>query len=109
MLSLVQTARVSPIPLNILNWLYGQILPSPGKTLAGEIKCYNLSYGGISFLSHILTYYTVIMLLNGKTPLLPRPGEVIKHGMVDCFLSALGTIGSIIITGFNISACRFRW
>jgi hypothetical protein len=108
-LSLVHTASVSPIPLDISKWLHGQILPSRGKTLAGEIKCYNLPYGGMSFLSHILTYYTVTMLLLSKTPLFPRPGEEIEHGIRDCFLSALGMIGSVTISILNISACRSRW
>lgn len=108
-LPLVHTASATPIPLNISDWLRGQLLPSPGQTLAGEIKCYNLPYGGIGFLSHILTYYTVTMLLLGRTPLLPSPGEVIKNGGFDCFLSGLGMVGSVVVAGFNISACRFRW
>ncbi|PMD16152.1 hypothetical protein NA56DRAFT_540116, partial [Hyaloscypha hepaticicola] len=78
-------------------------------TLSGEIKCYNLPYGGIGFLSHILTYYTVTCLVSGKAPLLPKPGKDLKNGGTDVILSALGMIGSVVVSGFNISACRFRW
>ncbi len=68
-----------------------------------------LLYGGIGFLPHILTYYAVACLSSGKAPVLPRSGKNLKNGGADVLLSALGMIDSVIVSGFNISACRSRW
>ncbi|KAF8848145.1 hypothetical protein BDZ45DRAFT_664884 [Acephala macrosclerotiorum] len=107
--SIVRTSTASPIPIQIPEWLLGQLFPSPGSTLLDEIKCYNLPFGTIGFISHLLTYYTVIMLLLQLTPLFPRPGEPLKHSIIDSILAALSIFGSVVIAAMNIFACRFRW
>lgn len=37
-------------------------LPHKGQTIADEIKCYSLPYSSISFVSHLITYYTIFAL-----------------------------------------------
>ncbi|KUJ17721.1 uncharacterized protein LY89DRAFT_781865 [Mollisia scopiformis] len=108
-LSAIPTTAASPIPSRFTDWLHGELLPEPGVTLGGEIKCYNLPYGGIGFTSHVLTYYTVVTMLLGRTPIFPRPFDELKHYGWDIFLSIIGIIGTVTVTGLNISACRNRW
>ncbi|KAF2101284.1 hypothetical protein NA57DRAFT_72726 [Rhizodiscina lignyota] len=99
----------SPAPSNIGAWLHDAFLPQAGSTLSDEIKCYNLPYGGIGFVSHILTYYTVGMLIAGLTPLFPRPREKIRFGWTENVLSILALCGTIPITIMTMYACRRRW
>ncbi|KAF8856717.1 hypothetical protein BDZ45DRAFT_458676 [Acephala macrosclerotiorum] len=108
---MVPRAIASTIPSNFSDWLHGQILPKPGTILQRGINCYNLPYRGIRFASHLLTYYTVIMLVLNRRPLLPRPGAPLPlwNSGRDTLLATLGIIGSVVIAGLNISACRFRW
>lgn len=51
------------------------------------------------------------MLVLDRRPLIPRPGEPerLRRTRLDTLLSALGIIGSVVIAGMNISACRSRW
>jgi hypothetical protein len=86
-------------------WLNG-ILPHKGNTLEDELKCYSLPYGGIGFLSHILTYWTVGMLSFGRSPILLGKN---KHWKFDLCLASIGLIGSFILSVFTIVRCRSRW
>ena len=108
-LLLVSTVVAIPIPTKFDEWLHGAFHPSPGGTLAEEIKCYNLPYGGIGFTSHILTYYTAIMIMLGKTPLFPRPGEHLKHSWFDIVLGIITLVATIPIAAMTMAACRNRW
>lgn len=108
-LLLVGAVAAIPTPTTFTGWLHGALLPPAGATLAEEIKCYNLPCGGIGFMSHVLTYYTAVMIMLGKTPLLPRPGENLKHSRLDILLGALTLIVSVPIAAMTMDACRNRW
>lgn len=99
----------SPVPSQFGDWLHGQLLPKAGVTLVEEIKCYGLPYGGIGFVSHILTYYTAYMIVLRKSPLLPRPGTDLQHSRIGFALGLLSLIGTVPITAMTMGACRYRW
>lgn len=88
----------------IVRGLFGE--PEPGTTLAGEIKCYSLPYGGLGFASHILAYYTIIVLALGYRPL--RPWQKLTHstsGMIFGLTSLLGGMG---FAAYTTVRCRNR-
>jgi hypothetical protein len=92
-------------PLNFIQWIDGA-LPHKGQSLRDELKCYSLPYGGIGFGSHILTYYTVIMLAAGRSPWRFKRN---KHWRFDAFLSLVGLIWTVGATIFTMIRCRQRW
>jgi hypothetical protein len=83
------------------------LIPVKGVTLAEEIQCYGIPYGGIGFASHILTYYTLICLYNGRRPL--WPWKRMKHSEWDMFLAVVQFFFSIGLATFTIIRCRNRW
>ena len=89
--------------------LHDWFFPEPGYGIEDEIRCYNLPFGGIGFLSHILTYYTVVMLVLARSPLVPRPGMLLRHSWFDFTLSVLSVGGTVPVAAMNIHACRQRW
>lgn len=74
---------------------------------SAEAACYSLPYGGIGFASHIVTYYTIVMLILGRQPL--RPWKWIKHKLRSIVLSAVQLIATIILSSLAISKCRKQW
>jgi hypothetical protein len=90
---------------NLNDWLHEH--PYANGTLAEELKCYGLPYGGIGFASHILTYYTIIMLSHQRSPWMPWKGN--RHKWIDITLAIFGLIVSIILTVLTILRCRNRW
>jgi len=95
-------------PFSITNWLHDAIMPQPGTTPTDDIMCYGLPFGGLGMLSHILTFYTVLMLLLGKKPLLP-PGGNLEHSLVELILRILTLLGSLPIAALTMFSCRSRW
>ena len=81
--------------------------PVKGQTLSEEILCYSIPYGGIGFGSHLLTYYTVACLWNGRRPLMPW--RHLKHTVRNCFLNAISFILAVGLGAFTLIRCRNRW
>ncbi|KAN0089717.1 hypothetical protein V8E51_019977 [Hyaloscypha variabilis] len=98
-------ADTSLAHFNFNDWLHDN--PSKNGTLAQELQCYGLPYGGIGFASHILTYYTIIMLSHQRSPWWPWKRS--HHKWVDIFLSLLGLILTVGLTVLTILRCRNRW
>jgi len=71
------------------------------------MACYSLPYGGLGFASHILTYYTVIVLSTGHSPI--RPWKKLSHSRYDLFLSTVGLVGGFAIAIFTLVRCRNHW
>ncbi|KAE9373167.1 hypothetical protein N431DRAFT_438524 [Stipitochalara longipes BDJ] len=90
---------------NLNDWLHES--PYKNGTLAEELQCYGLPYGGIGFASHILTYYTIIMLSYQRSPWMPWKRN--HHKWVDITLSIFGLVATIILTVLTILRCRNRW
>lgn len=93
-------------PLNLPSWLE-PMLPVKGASLSEEIKCYSLPYGGIGFLSHILTYWALFWLGFGRKPYWPC--SKLSAGLFDLFLAFIQTVISIAIAGYTIHRCQNRW
>jgi hypothetical protein len=90
---------------SLSQWLHHP--PYPNGTLAEEIQCYSLPYGGIGFTSHIITYYTIAMLSAGRRPY--APWWRTKVGSLDIALSIIGLIVTVIISALTMVRCRNRW
>lgn len=79
---------------------------SPGNTIQDDLRCYALPYGGIGFASHIMTYYTVVMLSRHLSPWLIRKNRL---WVLDICLTILGLIGTTISTLYTMVKCRGAW
>jgi hypothetical protein len=94
------------LPAPLPPWL-SSIIPHRGATVADEIKCYSLPYGGIGFLSHFLTYWTIFWLGHGRKPYFPF--SLLSAGKLDLCLSILQMVITVSIAAFTMSRCRSRW
>jgi hypothetical protein len=94
------------LPAPLPPWL-SSIIPHKGATVADEIKCYSLPYGGIGFLSHFLTYWTIFWLGHGRKPYFPF--SMLSAGKLDLCLSILQMVITVSIAAFTMSRCRSRW
>jgi hypothetical protein len=93
-------------PIQLPSWLIN-MLPEKGATLDDEIKCYSLPYGGIGFLSHVLTYWTILVLGFGRKPY--WPWSRLSAGKFDLCLSIMQLFITVAIAAFTIARCRSRW
>ena len=93
-------------PIQLPSWLTNG-LPEKGATIADEIKCYSLPYGGIGFLSHVLTYWTILVLGFGSKPY--WPWSRLSAGKFDLCLSGVQVFITVAIAAFTIARCRSRW
>lgn len=120
----------SPIPTHFGDWLKTSFI-GPGRgngSLKDEIECYSLPFGGLGFVSNVLTYYTIIMFGFGLSPWKPfaspflcciRPcgigrGPFIQwvklHGGWDEFiLGAASFLISVPLALYTIYRCRIGW
>jgi hypothetical protein len=82
--------------------------PSPDLSALHEeasiqAACYSLPYGAVGFSSHLITYYTMIVLILGLRPLCPwRRLEFPLSGFISGTISFIGTT---IVTSVSISRC----
>lgn len=93
-------------PIQLPSWLINA-LPQKGATLAEEIKCYSLPYGGIGFTSHVLTYWTILVLGFGRKPY--WPWSRLSAGKFDLCLAIIQVVVTVAIAAFTIARCRSRW
>jgi hypothetical protein len=93
-------------PIQLPSWLTN-MLPEKGATLDDEIKCYSLPYGSIGFLSHLLTYWTILVLGFGRKPY--WPWSRLSAGKFDLCLSIMQLFITVAIASFTIARCRSRW
>jgi hypothetical protein len=80
-------------PKSLQQWL-NETLPHRGSSLKDELKCYTLPFGVIGFISHLLTYYTVVMLALGFSPWRWRQNTHWKFDFVLSSISLLWTLGA---------------
>ncbi|KAL3297364.1 hypothetical protein RB213_011272 [Colletotrichum asianum] len=72
-----------------------------------EIKCYGLPYGVTGFISHLLTYYTAIILACGRTLLLPW--RELDQGPQNIFLGIAKLILTTVASIASIATCVHTW
>jgi hypothetical protein len=88
----------------ISDWLWNS--PYHTSNLKEELQCFALPYGGIGFASHILTYYTIIMLAYHRSPVFFKLNTFWRF---DIALATFSLISTIIITTLTTIRCRNRW
>lgn len=78
-----------------------------GSTLLQEMDCYGLPYGGLGFLSHFLTFYSIACLWFARKSLWPfRP---VKYGKFDFVLGLVGFLVSTAMTIRTMVNCHHAW
>ena len=97
----LSSAQGTPVP-DLPSWS-SPLIPQPED---GAVKCYSLPYGGVGFLSHILTYWTVAMLISGRSPMLF--GEL-KHWFMDLVLGIGSLCVSMVLSILAIVRCHSDW
>ncbi|KAF8533000.1 hypothetical protein BDD12DRAFT_785072 [Trichophaea hybrida] len=95
----------SAAPIDLPKW-FQDIIPKTGNDLNSEIQCYALPYGAIGSVSHILTYYTIVLLSMGLSPLTWRN---LNFPKIVQFLGVTGLIVGTASASFTIVRCRHRW
>jgi hypothetical protein len=76
-------------------------------TLVAEIQCYSLPYSGIGFACHILTYYTMAMLVLSRHSYYPWRQNT--HSQLDRGLGIVSLVLSVVISALTRYRCRSRW
>lgn len=90
---------------NFSAWL-NNLLPKKGASVKDELHCYALPYGGLGFVSHVLTYWTIALVSYGRSPLTTRKN---KYWKFDIILAVFGLLFSFPLSIFTIIRCRQRW
>ncbi|KAK0716742.1 hypothetical protein B0T26DRAFT_646628 [Lasiosphaeria miniovina] len=88
---------------------------TPGS-LHDEIECYNLPYGGLGFLSNVLTYLNILLVAAGVSPLKIFTGGFIcsKSSRVSaCWAAPILPVASLLFTVpiaiYTTYSCRRSW
>ncbi|KAF9485742.1 hypothetical protein BDN70DRAFT_823544 [Pholiota conissans] len=72
-----------------------------------ELHCYNLPYGALGFISHVLTYYTIVCLYYGRSPLWPI--KKVHYTKFDVVLAVVGIGLCVVMSVFTIVNCKDTW
>ncbi|KAF8544355.1 hypothetical protein BDD12DRAFT_873067 [Trichophaea hybrida] len=98
-LGFAYVASTAPVPVKMPRWLK-KIVPKNGTSLRSEIQCYTLPYGAIGMISHVLTYFTIIMLSMGRSPFMPW--RILSSPIIDFILATSGLLLGAIIAIFTM-------
>ncbi|KAF2462636.1 uncharacterized protein BDR25DRAFT_386309 [Lindgomyces ingoldianus] len=96
-----------PAPLSASEWFHETLFPGRGTTLPEELKCYSLPYGSLGFVSHALTYYTMLCFHFRRRPLWPF--SKISHSRLDALICILSMVVTVVLTAFTMASCRNNW
>lgn len=97
---------ISASAWSLSKWVHNSGYDGKG-TPAEKIRCYALPYGGIGFLGDLLTYYTIICLNFGKSPIWPfRELNKPFHSIILASVSLVATVLIHILTNIR---CRQSW
>ncbi|TFK68122.1 hypothetical protein BDN72DRAFT_898396 [Pluteus cervinus] len=77
------------------------------KDIHAEMTCYSLPYGALGFVSHLLTYYTIFCLWEGRRPLWPK--RYIKYITWELSIGLVGLLVSSIMAIITLVRCRRTW
>lgn len=104
---LFPTTLATPTPAHLPQWL-SPLVPKPGdRSFGATPECYTLPYGGIGFLSHILTYYTILMLTLGRSPIYPL--KKLTAWKLDLFVAICSLGITPVLSAFAITRCHSEW
>ncbi|KAF8653577.1 hypothetical protein AX16_003887 [Volvariella volvacea WC 439] len=102
--------RLQPTVANLVTRGLGDLIPETperGYDLKSEIQCYSLPYGVLGFVSHILTYWTILWLCLGRKPFWPR--WKVSYGLWGLIWSGAGLGLSTGMAIKTIMNCRNTW
>ena len=94
-----QTAHVVALP--------AFLDPKRGSTPQEEMQCYSLPYGALGFVSHLITYYSLVCLWFRVRPLWPT--KKMNSWKWDLFVGIWAFIIPVAIAIFTIVRCRNGW
>jgi hypothetical protein len=83
------------------------LAPVTGPTIQDEITCYGIPYG-LSFASHLITYYTLFTLWHGRQPL-SFTWEFLEYHAWDMGVAVVALVGGNTMAIFTVIRCRNRW
>lgn len=81
--------------------------PQKGSTPEEEMLCYSLPYGALGFISHIITYYTLVCLWLRRRPL--WPSKEMNNWKWDLLLGIGSCVLPVALAIFTIVRCRNGW
>ncbi|KJA25322.1 hypothetical protein HYPSUDRAFT_161005 [Hypholoma sublateritium FD-334 SS-4] len=93
--------------MSVFAALYSRDVPLQRDFSLEELHCYNLPYGALGFISHVLTYYTIVCICYGRKPLWPF--KKLHNTKFDLILGAVGIALCIIMSIFTIVNCKNTW
>jgi hypothetical protein len=93
-------------PLQTVDALPTSLNPTEAATLAEEVQCYGIPYGGIGCASHGLTYYTLCALYLGRKPLAPWLN--IMHKTWDCIIGVISLLVTVSLAIVTLVRCKYR-
>lgn len=96
------SSHAAPLP----SWLE-PLLPQRGPSYEDEMMCYSLPYGGIGFVNHLFTYWTIFWQHRLRKPSWPR--RRLKHSNIEYIIAALTFFGTIPVAIFTMIRCHQRW
>ncbi|MCJ1353585.1 MAG: hypothetical protein MMC33_003572 [Icmadophila ericetorum] len=91
---------------DVVSWLKSMLPDKGDGSIQDELKCYSLPYGGIGFLSHILTYWTLLFISIGRSPW--RFKQLTSYRL-DLCLGLFSLVSTLILSIFTIIRCRTSW
>ena len=71
-----------------------------------DLQCYALPYGGLGFISDVLTLYTIWMLSRGYTPWFPN--RELVGSRFDAILALVGSCGTVASIIYTMVRCHRR-
>jgi hypothetical protein len=74
---------------------------------SNEIQCYALPYGGIGFLSHLLTYWAIFCLYFGRKPLWPSSST--EYSWPDLGLGKFSLFTTVAMSIISMVHCKNAW
>lgn len=86
---------------------FNGFLPKPGHDLQSEIRCYSLPYGIMGFVSHFLTYYTLLCLWKNRSPLMPW--RKLRFSKWERWLGIVALIVTMSLAVLTLVRCRSSW
>lgn len=104
---MVALSLTSGVCAALPSWIDSSIPKTRNGTFEDGLQCYALPYGGIGFLSHILTYWTVGWLLVSRMPW--KPWQYLKKWKIDLVLSSCSLLFTFAISILALVRCRFHW